>query len=178
MAIPIVVAVCEDDLRRDAAFLKAFAGPAADLRAIPLGGSLDGKALRLLEREVAAIQDAGLSAQAVLVHHDADRSAARRQTRIVELYRGSALSRGGCPLILCIPNPCTERWLATAAGLQHRVRRASPAAGCGPWKAAWTPGKGIDGDRIRAAAAQARARLRGLPDFDAFFAAWQAAGLS
>jgi hypothetical protein len=175
---PVVIGVCEDDLRRDHTFLKSFGGVGADLRINPIhGGTLDSGVARLVERQVASAAKAGLTPAAVLVHHDVDRQSVESARSKVRKWFESKLSATSLPLVVCAPRPCLERWLCRTEGSDKRVRSASPAAGCDPWKKAWERGTGNDLDRVRDAAARARGTLTGLEDFELFLADWWAAGL-
>jgi hypothetical protein len=179
MAFPAAIGICEDDLKLDLTFLKAFAGPGVDLRMNPLhGGPLEGKAARIIRGQVEAMRGAGIPVRAVVVHHDVDRaSLGHRVQEIERWYRRHRLGEMDLALVVCAPDPCLERWLCLLEGLERRVRKTSPSAGGDPWKLAWSRGKGIALDRVRQAATQARQRLRGQLDFDRFFSDWKKAGL-
>lgn len=177
MSLPLGVAVCEDDLRRDLTFLKAFAGPRVDLRVTPLsGGTLNGKVVRLLQQQINSMREAGLQAQAIVVHHDVDRGSLGSVRRKIERwFAGSGLGQTQCKLVICAPHPCLERWLC--AGLDVRVQRPRPSDGCEPYKRAWERSAELDLDRVRKAAGLARRKLLSLDDFSSFFEDWKRAGL-
>lgn len=177
MPFPVALAVCENDLRRDLTFLKEFAGSQVDLRVTPLGGgTLDDGVVRLLARQVDSFSEADLTVQAIVVHHDADRTSHRGRVKAVTgWFERSSLREKGAKLVACVPAPCIERWLCIGEGLS--ARSANPAVGCEPWKKAWSGRKGIDLDRVRDVARSARTTLTTLPDFAAFLDAWRAAGL-
>jgi hypothetical protein len=177
MPVPLALAVCEDDLRRDLTFLKEFAGTRIDLRVTPMsGGTFNPKVVRLLGRQARAAKEANLSPQAIVVHHDVDRlgSLQALRSRIHRWFQGSEL-RGIGRLVVCAPVPCTEAWLCEAVGIQ--AAGASPAAGCDPWKHAWER-RGIpDLDRVRDASRLSRRALAAREDFSAFYRDWVEAGL-
>jgi hypothetical protein len=174
---PVAIGICEDDLKYDLTFLKAFAGRMVDLRVTPLrGGTLEAKAARLVGRQAETMRASGLPVSAVIVHHDVDRASfVHRAGEIERWFQRHGLAGAQLSLVVCAPDPCLERWLCLIEGL--KASNAKPSAGGEPWKRAWTRGKGIPLDRVRAAAARARDVLRGQPDFDRFLADWQDAGL-
>jgi hypothetical protein len=178
MVFPLALAVCENDLKRDLTFLKAFAGQSVDLRVTPIrGGTLNERVARVIAHQLEAAVKAGLKPQAIVVHQDVDRrSLAASQASVRRWFDAARFAERGCRLVTCTPEPCIERWLCVAARL-GAVRGASPSGGCQPWKAAWSKRKEPDLDRVRKAAAEARTALRGLPDFDAFFDSWVVAGM-
>lgn len=178
---PLVLAVCEDDLERDLNFLKAFARAPIDIRvSATKGGTLGSKQARILLGQFEAAAKSGFDVTAFLLHHDADRSSfGARRDEIDDWYRRQlrpSLERD-VRLIRCVPDPCTERWLCRGRSLDSRVRGANPAAGCTPWKETWERKFRAAPDAVREVAQEARDSLRGLEDFDAFFADWRAAGL-
>lgn len=178
MDFPLALAICENDLKRDLTFLKAFAGPRVDLRVTPVHGvTLSPGHVRLLERQMDAAIAAGLAPRAILVHSDVDRgSYVGHRREIQEWFDATSFRHRGCKLIACTPNPCIERWLCGASGLT-RAKNARPSAGCDPWKAVWSRGKAPDLERVRRAALEARKALRQDESFAAFYAEWVAAGM-
>jgi len=179
MSLPVAIGICEDELRFDLTFLKAFAGQTVDLRVTPIrGGTLDGKAARLVTRQISAMQEVGLPVQAVVVHHDADKASFRhRVSQIESWFQSNRFARKGLSLVVCAPDPCLERWLCTIEGHRASIRGTRPSSGCRPWKQAWARGRGIPLDRVREAAEKARGVLQGQSDFDRFFQDWRSAGL-
>jgi hypothetical protein len=179
MPFPAAVAICEDDLRFDQTFLKAFSGISVDLRVTPVhGGTLSTKTARLVTRQLDAMSDAGIPVATVVVHHDVDRSSLEhRVAEINDWFHAGGFGKRGLSLVVCSPEPCLERWLCICEGTHSRVRAPKPSAGCDPWKDIWHRGKGIPLDRVRRAAEKARITLRGQPDFDRFYADWMNAGL-
>ncbi|MCC6996044.1 MAG: hypothetical protein IT370_15655 [Deltaproteobacteria bacterium] len=173
--IPLALAICENGLRRDLTFLKAFAGATVDLRVTPVeGGQLDGSIARLLKRQAADVAKAGLEVHAILIHHDADTSShAGRLQMVMRWFERNGLGETGAGLIVCAPKPCIERWLCLGEGLATKAKGASPAAGCAPWKKAWEGKRGNDLDRVRAVAREARDTLTREDDFASFFAQWK-----
>jgi hypothetical protein len=179
MRFPAAVAICEDDLKLDQTFLKAFAGNAVDLRVTPVrGGTLGAKTVRLIARQLDAMTSAGIDVRTVVVHHDVDRTSLQhRVAEIQQWFNAPVLRKRDLSLVVCAPNPCLERWLCICEGSQARVKSAKPSAGGDPWKALWNKGKGIPLDRVHKAAERARTCLPGQPDFDRFYADWRSAGL-
>jgi hypothetical protein len=179
MPFPAAVAICENDLRLDQTFLKAFAGNTVNLRVTPLhGGTLSGGTIRLVGRQIDAMRKAGVPVGAVVVHHDVDRaSLAHRRAEVERWFASGSLRGQGLTLVICAPEPSLERWLCICEGIHSRVKGAKPSAGGDPWKDLWKKGKGITLDRVRGAAQRAREALRGQPDFDRFYEDWKAAGL-
>jgi hypothetical protein len=177
MPLPLVLGICEDDLERDLAFLKEFAGPKVDLRLTPTrGGGPGAKQVRILKRQHEAATRSKFEVRAFLVHSDADRTGHQQRRREMTRWFGdSGLESLGARLIRCVPEPCTEGWLCRIQSI--RARGASPAAGCDPWKLAWERHSGHDLDRVREAAAKARQKLRLHSDFVSFYTDWKAAGL-
>ena len=136
------------------------------------------KTVRLVARQLEAMRNAGIAVNAVVVHHDVDRSSlAHRRAEIEKWFDDGTLCKQGFSLVICTPDPCLERWLCMCEGTQTRVKGGKPGAGCDPWKALWNKGKGIPLDRVRDAASRARVALRGQPDFDRFYEDWKSAGL-
>jgi hypothetical protein len=179
MTFPAAIGICEDDLKLDLTFLKAFAPEGVDLRVSPLRGeTLTARAARLVRGQVEAARGSGLDVRAVVVHHDVDRASLAHRVREIERWhKCHRLGEMDLALVICAPDPCLERWLCILEGLTRKVRKASPSAGGEPWKLAWSGGKGIALDRVRRAAMEARQKLRGLPDFDRFISDWKRAGL-
>jgi hypothetical protein len=131
----------------------------------------------LLGRQLDAFRAAKLPVSAIVVHHDADTSSHAGRAQQVRRWFTRTTLAAAAPLVVCAPTPCLERWLCGALGLDKKVKKANPSAGCAPWKAAWENRRAIDLDRVREAARNVRDRLAGLPDFDAFVTAWDNAGL-
>jgi hypothetical protein len=179
VALPLALAVCEDDLRRDLTFLKAFAGKYTEIQISPLhGDSLTPRAARLLVGQVHSKTEAGFEVSAIIVHRDADTVALRRRREAAKRwFEDSGLSRLVPKLVVCAPVPCIERWLCESGAAKPRATRAKPSLGCKPWKDAWERGSGIDLDRVRLAAEAARRSLTHLADFESFHSDWCAAGL-
>lgn len=177
MPLPLVLGICEDELERDLAFLKEFAGPKVDLKLTPTrGGGPGKKQARILRKQYEAALRSGFDVRAFLIHCDADRSGLpKRRQEAVKWFQDSKLGSRGAKLICCIPDPCTESWLCRIRSV--RPRNANPAAGCEPWKRAWERQTGNDLDRVREAARVARQKLPAHSDFDSFMKDWQAAGL-
>jgi hypothetical protein len=179
MPFPTAVAICEDDLRLDQTFLKAFAGDCVDLRVTPVyGGTLNDKTGRVVTRQLEAMRAAGIAVSALVVHHDVDRAGLEhRLAEIKGWFDKSGFPQRELSLVSCTPDPCLERWLCLCEGTQSGVRSAKPSAGGAPWKNLWNRGKGITLDRVRDAAQRARRALRGQDDFERFYRSWKAAGL-
>ncbi len=177
MTSPVVLAYCENEIGRDREFLKAFAGTGVDIRVTPYAREPDDKFDRVVRQQTDAAKRSGFVVTAILIHHDADQSVTRRRQNMEEWFTDTGWREDGVSLIRCVPNPCTEAWLCLAAGKAIRPKKASPAAGCSPWKEAWEKGNGQDLDPVRSAARNARTAIRDREDFAAFLREWTAAGL-
>ncbi len=177
MGIPLVIGVCENELLRGNTFLKTFGGVRVSLKLTPHHGTLGDKAARIIRKDLEAALGAGMVVKAVLIHQDVDRvGLAGRRKQLQDWYQ-EHVDGGGPALVLCTPDPCTERWLCACCQPPRAAKKANPAAGCDPWKHAWRRGKENDLDRVREVATRAQGSLTGLADFDAFLADWCSAGL-
>lgn len=174
MGRPLVLGVCENDLQRDMEFLRAFAGHYnVGLSITPMKGPvLTDKTARLLRLRLENALAERFAVSGLLIHVDADTKgydrARKEARRWLEKHR---FQRFGLVHVVCVPDPCLEHWLCRSEGLKGRSAPAGRP--CDGWKKPWQQGRGIDLDRVRAAARTAATRLVGLEDFDLFFQDWQ-----
>ena len=141
------------------------------MKLTPLHGPvLTDKAARLLELRIEAATDQRIRVRVLVLQIDCDlQAAAEVRRRARDWVRRHRLK---LPVAICAPAPCLERWLCRCEEL---VGKSAPtSAPCQGWKKAWERGRGVDLDRVRAAARSARDRLSGLPDFDDFSRDWRA----